>query len=75
MAQFQIMLKYKEKWYRKRVIIVTKTFAFSQICPCCSVYHDDDASITLRNEAIRLSSLLNAVKVREVHCLCVGLRK
>ncbi|MEC2394237.1 zinc ribbon domain-containing protein, partial [Bacillus toyonensis] len=48
-SQFRTMLEYKAKWYGKQILRKWD-------CPSCRTHHDRDinASINLKNEAIRL---------------------
>ncbi|PER44002.1 transposase [Bacillus thuringiensis] len=43
-SQFQNMLEYKVKWYKKQVEVVSKTFTSSQLCSNCS-YRNRDVKI------------------------------
>ncbi len=47
-SQFQTMLKYKVKWCSEQLVVISKTFASSQLCSNCNYKNIDAKNLNIR---------------------------
>lgn len=47
-SQFQTMLKYKVKWCNEQLVVISKTFASSQLCSNCNYKNIDAKNLNIR---------------------------
>lgn len=47
-SQFQTMLKYKVKWCSEHLVVISKTFASSQLCSNCNYKNIDAKNLNIR---------------------------
>ncbi len=47
-SQFQTLLKYKVKWCSEQLVVIPKTFAYSQLCSNCDYKNIDAKNLIIR---------------------------